>query len=277
MANVQQLNAAFGELREAEARVGALWRKGLFLYERGRLTEGGRAMFAAARDDLYAVEMRAYEFLVAAVGDIPGAGITDLAAGIPRPGRYSDLPTLPPAGSEARARYDAAGAERGVVRGLGAVPVVAPLVLPGVAAAPAVALSPWVLAAGVVVAVAAIAAVAYVLVNYGAYILAIIQFSIATSESARRYDDCMARGISMEECQQAHPGPTPIDPTNPLPWYFWAIIGTGVAAALGLGIYGYVKRKQVGAAFGAYKAASLSGPKKSEAFKFALPARGQGG
>ena len=251
MANVQQLNAAFGELREAELRVGALFRKGLFLYERGRLTEGGREMYASARDQLYATEMRAYTFLTSALGRVPGA--SDIV-GIPQPVKYPDLPMLP------------TGA-----RGLG-TPAAA-------VAAPAAALNPWVLAAGVVITIAAIAAVAWVLVEYGEDILAIIQFSIATSEAARRYDDCMARGISMAECQATHPGPAPVDPTGGLPWYFWAVIGVGVASAIGIGVYGYVKRKQVGAAFGAYKAASLSGPKDkgSDPFKFALPATGQGG
>lgn len=259
MATVQDLNAAFGELRNAEGRIGALFRKGIFLYERGRLTEDGRMMFAAARDDLYATEMRAYTFLTTAVGRIPGAA--DTAAAIPRPVKYPDLPPIPTAEQVADARA------RGVLGlGLGAVP-----------AAAAVALNPWVLAAGVVVAVVLIAAVAWILVEYGDDIMAIMQFSIATSESGRRYDDCMTRGYTVAQCAAAHPGPTPA-PGGGLPWYFWAVLGVGAAAVVGIGVYGYVKRKQVGAAFGAYKAASLTGPKtQSEPFKFALPARGQGG
>ncbi len=256
MATVQDLNAAWGELQNAEGRVGALYRKGLYLLERGRLTEDGRAMYHAARDDLYAVEMRAYTFLTTALRRLEQ---DTLAANVPQPMRGPDLPLV----------------TRGT-QGLGA-PVVAPLVLPG-AAAPAVALNPWVLAAGVVVAVAVVAAVAWVLVEYGDDIMAVMQFSIATNEAGRRYDDCMSRGISMAECAAAHPGPTPAPADEPLPWYFWAILGVGGAAVIGIGVYGYVKRKQVGAAFGAYKAASLTGPEQSgsDPFKFALPAGGKG-
>lgn len=257
MATVYDLNVAWDALQNAEGRVGAVWRKALFLYERGRLTEDGRAMFHALRDDLHATEMRAYTFLTTALRDIPGSEASGMVAAVPVPLKYPDLPPLPTG-----------------TRGLGAAPVV-------VVAAPAAALNPWALAAAVIIALGIIGAIAYVLVEYGDDIRAIMEFSTATSEAGRRYDDCISRGISMEECQRAHPGPTPRSSDSGLSWYIWAGLGVGAAAVIGIGVYAYVKKKQVGAAFGAYKAAGtsqLSGPKagKSDAFKFALPSQGDG-